>query len=67
MSFICRYDTEDGILLLLAQFEARAVKEFLEKDLQVHAYKINIILCSSLVQWDHACASNFTFHDGTKF
>ena len=35
--------------------------EFLEKDLQVHAYKTKISLC------DHACASNFTFHNGTKF
>ena len=24
------------------------------------------ILRSSLVQWDHVCASNFTFHNGTK-
>ena len=27
-------------------------EEFLEKDLQVHTYKTNIIFCSSLVQWD---------------
>ena len=39
----------------------------MDKDLQVHTYKTNIILRSSLVQWDHGCASKFIFHNGTKF
>ena len=33
----------------------------------VHIYKTNIILRSSLVQWDHACASNFTFNNLNAF
>ena len=53
----------------LAQFEARAVvRNFWKKDLQVNKYLGNqhIILRSSLVQWDCECASNFTFHNGSK-
>ena len=41
-------------------------QEFLEKIFRYIPTKKHY-LCSSLVQWDYACVSNFAFHNGTKF